>query len=85
MKKKKKTIKRKQKIDIVLESLLNLEQKVKELIDKVDQLYTQRYYHPQDAEPKKYWPNTEPPFKYKDIMWNCEQKNKPFFVKHDYD
>lgn len=57
----------KQKIDVVLESLLNLEQKVKELIDKVDQLYTQRYYHPQHAEPKKYWP-VDP---------------KPFFVKHD--
>jgi hypothetical protein len=60
--------KSKQKIDVVLESLLNLEQKVKELIDKVDQLYTQRYYHPQHAEPKKYWPVDYP---------------KPFFIKHD--
>jgi hypothetical protein len=81
MKKKKKTIKRKQKIDVVLESLLNLEQKVKELTDKVDQLYTQRYYYPQDAEPKKYWPVDYP--KYKDVTWGCEQKTQPFFVKHD--
>ena len=73
--------KSKQKIDIVLESLLNLEQKVKELIDKVDQLYTQRYYHPQDAEPKKYWPVDYP--KYKDVTWGIEQKTQPFFVKHD--
>lgn len=72
MKKKKKTIKRKQKIDIVLESLLNLEQKVKELIKKVEQLQYSQPYYPKDInEPeKKYWPNTEPPFKYKDIMWN---------------
>jgi hypothetical protein len=51
----------KQKIDVVLESLLNLERKVKELIDRVESLHTQRYYHPQNAEPKKYWPNWNPP------------------------
>ncbi len=45
----------KQKIDVVLESLLNLERKVKELIDRVESLHTQRYYHPYNAEPKKYW------------------------------
>ena len=51
----------KQKIYVVLESLLNLERKVKELIDRVESLHTQRYYHPQNAEPKKYWPNWNPP------------------------
>jgi hypothetical protein len=65
MKKKKKQPKRQQKIDVVLESLVNLERKVKELIDRVESLHNQVYYHPRDAEPKKYWPNTEPPFKYK--------------------
>jgi hypothetical protein len=60
----------KQKIDVVIESLVHLEQRVKELIGKVKSLHTQRYYHPQNAEPKKYWPNTEPPFKYTGIMWN---------------
>ena len=59
MKKKKKMTKtkRKQKIDVVLESLLNLERKVKELIDRVESLHTQVYYHPEKAVPKKYWPN----------------------------
>jgi len=42
---------------VVLESLVNLEQRVKELIDGVKDLHTQRYYHPYNAEPKKYWPN----------------------------
>jgi len=51
----------KQKIDVVLESLVNLERKIKELIDRVESLHTQRYYHPQNAEPKKYWPNWNPP------------------------
>jgi hypothetical protein len=57
--KKKKPVK--QKIDVVLESLVHLEQRVKELIDGVKDLHTQRYYHPQNAEPKKYWPNWNPP------------------------
>ena len=48
--KKKKPVK--QKIDVVIESLVNLEQKMKKLIDKVESLHTQRYYHPQKAEPK---------------------------------
>ena len=68
MKKKKKTIKRKQKIDVVIESLVHLEQKMKDLIDKVDRLYTQKYYYPQNAEPKKYWPVDYSP-KYKDVTW----------------
>lgn len=71
---KKKSVKKKkptkQKIDVVIESLVHLEQRMKELITKVESLYTQKYYYPKDSEPKKYWPNTEPPFKYKDIMWN---------------
>lgn len=52
--KKKKT---KPKIDVVIESLVNLEQRMKELIEKVKDLETQRYYYPYNAEPKKYWPN----------------------------
>ena len=75
MEMKKKTIKKKKpvksKIDVVIESLVHLEQRVKELIGKVESLHTQRYYHPQNAEPKKYWspgrsaptacPNWNPP------------------------
>ncbi len=76
--KKKKSIKTKkkmpkqQKIDIVLESLLNLETVVKELIKRVETLqYSLPYYPPYSPKDNnKYWPNTEPPFKYKDIMWN---------------
>lgn len=79
MKKKKKTTKpkRQQKIDVVLESLLNLETVVKELIKRVEALQYRIPYYPPYQPPKdnnepykKYWPNTEPPFKYKDIMWN---------------
>jgi len=83
MKKKKvkittKTKPKKQKIDVVLESLLNLEQKIKELTKKVEQLQYSQPYYPKDVnEPaKKYWPNTEPPFKYKDIMWNDNSSSK---------
>jgi hypothetical protein len=71
-KKTKKSKQKKPKIDVVLESLLNLEQRMKELITKVDHLYTQRYYHPQDAEPKKYWPIDYP--KYKDVTWDAINK-----------
>jgi len=46
----------KQKIDVVIESLVHLEQRVKELVEKVKDLETQRYYYPEKAEPKKYWP-----------------------------
>jgi hypothetical protein len=66
-KKTKKSKQKKPKIDVVLESLLNLEQRMKELITKVDLLYTQRYYFPQNSEPKKYWPVDYP--KYKDVIW----------------
>ena len=63
MKKKKKTTKpkRQQKIDVVIESLVNLEQRIKELIDRVESLHRQVYYHPEKAVPKKYWPNCNPP------------------------
>jgi hypothetical protein len=63
MKKKKKMTKpkRQQKIDVVLESLVHLEQRMKELIDRVESLHTQVYYHPEKAVPKKYWPNWNPP------------------------
>jgi hypothetical protein len=73
---KRKTAKKsKPKIDVVIESLVNLEQKVKELIKEVNQLKNKNPYYdsplapmPTNPEPK-YWPNTEPPFKYKDIQW----------------
>ena len=55
--KKKKPVK--QKIDVVIESLVNLEQRVKELIKEVNQLKNKDYYPP--PEPKKYWPNWNPP------------------------
>jgi len=71
-KKTKKSTKRKQKIDVVIESLVHLEQRMKELIEKVNNLYTQRYYYPQDAEPKKYWPVDYP--KYKDVTWDAIDK-----------
>ena len=73
--KKKKPVK--QKIDVVIESLVNLEKRVKELIDGVKDLHTQKYYHPKDAEPKQYWPNTNPPYKYDGIMWNKTKWNPP--------
>ncbi|NBX97585.1 hypothetical protein EBZ38_11335 [bacterium] len=77
MKKKKKQSKRKQKIDVVLESLLNLEQKVKELTKKVEQLqYSQPYYPnpnlPAPQSPPKYWPVDYP--KYKDVTWDAIDK-----------
>jgi hypothetical protein len=68
---KRKTAKKsKPKIDVVLESLLNLETVVRQLIKKVEQLqYSRPYYHQEKQDTQKYWPNTEPPFKYKDIQW----------------
>lgn len=65
--KKKKPVK--SKIDVVIESLVHLEQRMKELIDKVKDLEKQRYYHPYNAEPKKYWPNPIP------IKWNTQEYN----------
>jgi hypothetical protein len=67
VKTKRNTKPKKQKIDVVIESLVHLEQRMKELITKVDLLYTQRYYYPQNSEPKKYWPVDYP--KYKDVTW----------------
>lgn len=67
MKKKKKKQKTKPKIDVVIESLVNLEQRVKELIEKVKDLQTQRYYYPYNAEPKKYWPNDH--YRYDGVTW----------------
>lgn len=68
---KRKTAKQsKPKIDVVIESLVNLEQKVKELIQKVEQLqYSRPYYPPEKQDTQKYWPNIGPPFKYQDIQW----------------
>ena len=67
---KKKTVKKKkpakQKIDVVLESLVNLEQRVKELIKEVNQLKNKNHLYypplapmPTNPEPKQYWPNTK--------------------------
>jgi|688.fasta_scaffold1181855_2 hypothetical protein len=68
--------KSKQKIDVVLESLLNLETVIKELIKTVEKLQ----HKPSDEltikpVPNK-WPNIDPPFKYKDIMWNDNSSSK---------
>jgi hypothetical protein len=75
--KSKKQSKRKQKIDVVLESLLNLETQVKELIKKVERLqYSQPYYPnpnlPAPQSPPKYWPVDYP--KYKDVTWDAIDK-----------
>lgn len=67
--KKKKPVKR--KIDVVLESLLNLEQRTKELIKRVEELERltfSLYYKHKDN--KQYWPNTDPPYKYDGVSWN---------------
>jgi len=67
--KRKSSKKSKPKIDVVLESLLNLETVVRQLIKKIEQLqYSQPYYpNPNLPAPQSpYWPNTnEPPYKYK--------------------
>lgn len=62
---KRKTAKKsKPKIDVVLESLLNLETVVRELIKKVEQLqYSRPYYPPEKQDTQKYWPQ---PIEYKD-------------------
>lgn len=61
----------KQKIDVVLESLLNLEQRTKELIKRVEELehLTFSLYHKHNDN-KQYWPNTNPPYKYGGLTWN---------------
>lgn len=62
--------KSKQKIDVVLESLLNLETVVRELVKKVEGLqYSQPYYPQEKQERLKYWPVDYP--KYKDVTWDA--------------
>ena len=56
----------KQKIDVVLESLLNLEQRVRELINRVERLETIQSSYPKYPEPK-YWPNI--PYRYDGVTW----------------
>lgn len=53
----------KQKIDVVIESLVNLEQRVKELIKTVNQLDRSKYYNVY-PDPK-HWP----------IKWNPPEYN----------
>jgi hypothetical protein len=74
--KKKKASKRKQKIDIVLESLVNLEQKVKELIKEVENLKNKDHHKysppsvpvPMPTNPQpKYWPNDF--YRYDGVTW----------------
>lgn len=75
---KKKSIKKKkpvkQKIDVVLESLLNLEQRTKELIKRVEELerltFSSYYKHKDD---NKYWPNIP---RYGGVTWNDGCQNK---------
>lgn len=62
--KKKKVAKKKEptkrKVDVVLESLLNLERRMKELIDRVEQLeriVCNTYNYPKPKDDNKYWPN----------------------------
>jgi hypothetical protein len=77
--KKKKKIKtqgrKKPKIDVVLESLLNLETVVRQLIKKIEQLQYSKPYYPQDNLPeKKYWPVDYPYPKYKNVTWDAIDK-----------
>jgi len=70
--KKKKPIK--QKIDVVLESLLNLERKMKELIAHIEQLrYSQSRFKDVEIDTNKYWPNIP---RYDGVIWNdgCQSK-----------
>jgi hypothetical protein len=80
--KKKKPVK--QKIDVVLESLVNLEQKVKELIKEVENLKNKdhhRYIPPSQPVPMptyppepKYWPYMYHPHKYDYVTWTDNTK-----------
>lgn len=77
---KKKTSKKKkptkQKIDVVLESLLNLEQKMKELINRVEQLeriVCNTYNYPKPKDKTKYWPVIP---RYDSVTWNDGCQNK---------
>jgi argininosuccinate lyase len=79
---KKKTVKNKKKnqqktetvhqsLAVLKQMILNLERVVKELVAQTEQLrYSQSRFKDTEIDTKKYWPNTEPPFKFKDIMWN---------------
>lgn len=70
--KKKKPIK--QKIDVVLESLLNLERKMKELISHIEQLrYSQSRFKDVEIDTNKYWPNIP---RYDGLTWNDGCQNK---------
>lgn len=78
--KKKKPVK--QKIDVVLESLLNLEQKMKELINRIERIEATQYFYlkyqyPERPEPH-YWPNIP---RYDSVTWNdgCQNKVKNVF------
>ena len=61
--KKKKPVK--QKIDVVIESLVHLEQRVKQLINEIQELKNQQQtptysvQMPEANSPLKYWPNTK--------------------------
>ena len=79
--------KSKQKIDVVIESLVHLEQRVKELIEEVNQLKNKNDHHyypplaPMPTNPEqKYWPhiaNNSPPYWYnhnRDIGWDAIDK-----------
>jgi hypothetical protein len=76
VKTKRKTKPNKQKIDVVIESLVHLEQRVKELIEEVNQLKNKNHhYYPPYQPPKddnKYWPVDYP--KYKDVTWDAIDK-----------
>lgn len=83
--KKKKPVK--QKIDIVLESLLNLERKTKELISRVGQLERIVYniYNPKPPKDEnKYWPNVP---RYDGVTWEhtkpvigIDDHNQPIYI-----
>lgn len=67
--KKKKPVK--QKIDVVLESLLNLERRTKELISRVEKLeriVCNIYTNPKPKDENKYWPNVPVP-RYDGVTW----------------
>lgn len=76
MKKKSKKKLTKQKIDIALESLVRLENQVKELMQKIVSLQqynqSQSYYPylPPLQSPPKYWPNVPPVHPYDDVNWH---------------
>jgi len=67
----------KQKIDVVLESLLNLEQQMKELIKRIERIEATQYFYlkyqyPERQEPH-YWPNIP---RYDSVTWNDGCQNK---------